>query len=365
MTNRHRIDRVRIETLFGIMHRLRRQGISSILISHKLDEVFSNADRVTVMRDGKVIRTHVHAAGDGAFPSGGFDRNAIITDMVGRSITNFYPVARAKIGPDAMSIENFTVPHPYNSDKRIVENVSFTVAQGEILGLAGLVGAGRSELVNALFGITRKTSGTIRMDGGEVLVHQPSDAIRARIALVTEDRKRDGFVPLMNIHENITLASLRRISHAGSLDRKAELQSAQAFFIKLGIKAPDMHSRLYALSGGNQQKVVLSKWLMTSPRILILDEPTRGIDIGTKTEIYSIMRELTDQGIAIIMISSELPELLSMSDRIAVLSGGKLSGIVDRQEATQERIMYLATRFMSGPEEDAATDCQDHGGNRA
>jgi D-xylose transport system ATP-binding protein len=355
-------------TLFRIMHRLKDQNITSILISHKLDEVFAHADRVTVMRDGEVIRTYVRESDpsigmvtknipdkvQGMPVVEGFDRNQVITDMVGRTITNFYPVSRANIGKTALRIEGFTVPHPYNPGKHIVDDVSLHVNQGEILGLAGLVGAGRSELVNALFGITRRTKGNIAVFDSEVTVRNPSDAIAAGIALITEDRKKDGYVPLMNIHENITLSSLRKISRRGNIDRKLELTQAGIFFSKLGIRAPGLKSPLYALSGGNQQKVVLSKWLMTEPRILIMDEPTRGIDVGAKTEIYEIMRQLTAEGLAVIMISSELPELLSMSDRIAVLSAGRLSGIVQGSQATQEEVMHLATRFMI----DSPTKCE-------
>lgn len=218
-----------------------------------------------------------------------------------------------------------------------MEDVSFTVRKGEILGIGGLVGAGRSELVNAVFGIIGKQSGAVMIDGREVQIRKPEDAIREGLALVTEDRKLDGFVGGMSIEENITLASLKAICRYGIINHKKEQLSARKYFDELKIKAADMTVHMETLSGGNQQKAVLSKWLMTKPRVLIMDEPTRGIDVGTKYEIYKIMVELARQGIAIIMISSELPELISMSDRIIVLSGGKVSGELQQEDASQER----------------------------
>lgn len=324
-------------TLFQIMLNLKKQGYTCVLISHKLDEVFAHSDRIIVMRDGKVINSHNR---------GEFDQSRIIAEMVGRKMDNLYPKCIVPVGEVIMEVRDFSVPHPQNPKKKIVENVSFSVRKGEILGIGGLVGAGRSELVNAVFGITGKQSGNVLLDGKEVQIRKPSEAIREGIALVTEDRKMDGFVGEMTIEENITLASLKAICRYGIINRKKEFQSAGRYFDELKIKAADMTIHMETLSGGNQQKAVLSKWLMTNPKVLILDEPTRGIDVGTKYEIYKIMVELARQGIAIIMISSELPELISMSDRIIVLSGGRVSGELPQKEASQEKVMELATRMV-------------------
>ena len=324
-------------TLFQIMLNLKKQGYTCVLISHKLDEVFAYSDRIVVMRDGKVINNHNREE---------FDQSRIIAEMVGRKMDNLYPKCKVPVGEVVMEARDFSVPHPQNAKKKIVEDVSFTVRKGEILGIGGLVGAGRSELVNAVFGIIGKQSGSVMIDGREVQIRKPEDAIREGLALVTEDRKLDGFVGGMSIEENITLASLKAICRYGIINHKKEQLSARKYFDELKIKAADMTVHMETLSGGNQQKAVLSKWLMTKPRVLIMDEPTRGIDVGTKYEIYKIMVELARQGIAIIMISSELPELISMSDRIIVLSGGRVSGELQQEDASQEKVMELATRMV-------------------
>ena len=324
------------QKLFAIMHKLKDQGYTCILISHKLDEVFDNSDRIIVMRDGKVVNTHI---------KGDFDQSTIISEMVGRKIDNLYPKEPAPIGETVLSVENISVEHPQNPKKQIVSGVSFEVRKGEILGIGGLVGSGRSELVNAVFGKIPRLSGSIYIDGRPRRITNPREAINAGIALVTEDRKTDGLVMGMNIKENITLASLKDLCVNGIIQSAKEKTSAQSYFDKLDVKANDMYVMVNTLSGGNQQKVVLGKWLMRNPRVLILDEPTRGIDVGTKYEIYKIMVSLAKQGIAIIMISSELPELISMCDRIVVLSGGKVSGELSANEATQESVMALATDF--------------------
>jgi ABC-type sugar transport system ATPase subunit len=245
-----------------------------------------------------------------------------------------------------LQAEKITVPHPSNPAKNIVSDISFELRKGEVLGIAGLVGAGRSELVNAIFGKIKMASGTVKVHGKETEISHPSSAIAAGIALVTEDRKSDGYVNLMTIRENIALANMKKVSRWGHILQEREKESTGEHFRRLRIKAPDMNRRLLTLSGGNQQKVVLSKWLMTNPEVLLLDEPTRGIDVGSKREIYTIMNELAAAGIAIIMISSELPELLSMSDRILVLSGGRVSTILEKEQFSQETIMDYATRFL-------------------
>jgi len=322
------------ERLFEILHRLKGRGIASILISHKLDEVMKNADRITVLRDGKSISSYLKNEADEC---------RIVADMVGRTITSYYPKETVPIGGQVLQVNNVTVPHPYTKNKNIVEDVSFEVRSGEILGIAGLVGAGRSELVNAIFGKISKTSGEIFIGGEKVDIRQPSDAIRCGMGLLTEDRKADGLIGMMSIEQNISIASLKLFTKKGWINLKREKKGALEYFKKISIKAPGTETLVQQLSGGNQQKVVLSKWLMCNPRILIMDEPTRGIDVGAKYEIYKIMTQLARQGIAIIMISSELPELISMSDRLIVLAGGRVQGELLANECTQERIMMMAT----------------------
>ena len=320
--------------LFEILHRLKSEGIASLLISHKLDEVFANADRITVLRDGQMISdTGIGKA----------DRDRIIADMVGREITDLFPKEEVPIGDIFLEVKGFTVPHPFNPHKDIIQDAAFSVRKGEILGIAGLVGAGRSELVNAIFGKDSHKAGEVYLDGEKLSIRNPGDAIRNGLALVTEDRKVDGFVSVLDVKSNTTLASLKAVSRRGRLLRKRERTEAGRWFDKLKVKANNLETILATLSGGNQQKVVLAKWLMTNPRLLILDEPTRGIDVGAKQEIYRIMTDLVKQGISIIMISSELPELISMSDRVVILSGGRITGELDRHDLSPEQIMHYAT----------------------
>lgn len=320
--------------LFEILNRLKNDGIASLLISHKLNEVFAISDRITVLRDGCKISTCMTSDAK---------METIVSDMVGREISEMYPKEEIPIGDYFFNIQNVTVPHPYNPGKNILRSVSFSLRKGEILGLAGLVGSGRSELVNAIFGNGPKSSGKIYLNSKSLDISTPRDAIRYGLALVTEDRKVDGFVGVLNVRENTTLASLGRISRRGRLLKNREKKEAEKWFEKLKVKAPDIETILDTLSGGNQQKVVLSKWLMSEPQILILDEPTRGIDVGAKYEIYRIMTDLVKKGISIIMISSELPELISMSDRILVLSNGVITRELSREETTPELIMHYAT----------------------
>lgn len=327
------------DLLFKILHSLKEKGIACILITHKMDEVFQNADRVTVLRDGKSINS---------YPLEETSEKQIITDMVGREITNFYPKEKVAIGETILEVKDFSVPHPSIFGKRIIDNVSFELHAGEILGIAGLVGAGRSELVNAIYGKDPKLSGEVYVKGEKLKIKSPADAIKGGIALLTEDRKKDGIVAGMTIRENITLPFLKRISQAGVINRKREQEIAEKYFKELEIKAVNVEMLLQQLSGGNQQKAVLGRWIARNPQILILDEPTRGIDIGAKYEIYKIIVELARQGKGIIMISSELPELLSMADRIMVIADQKIRGIVDAENVTQEKIMELS----------AASDCK-------
>lgn len=321
------------ERLFEILHELKNRGIACILITHKMNEVFQNADRVTVLRDGKSVASYRLSE---------TSERQIIADMVGREITNFYPKEPVPIGEEVMRVEHFSVPHPFVPGRKIIDDVSFNVRKGEILGIAGLVGAGRSELVNAIFGKDPKLGGSVLIDGQEAVIRTPADAMRAGIALVTEDRKKDGIVGNMSIRANLTLPVLKQVSKHGFLNRKAEQSLSKRYFDNMNIKAPDMETLLQQLSGGNQQKVVLGKWLARNPKVLILDEPTRGIDVGAKYEIYKIMVEMAKKGIAIIMISSELPELLSMADRVMVIANEKIRGIMDASDCTQEKVMELS-----------------------
>ncbi len=334
--------------LFEILRGLKSEGIANILISHKLDEVFANSDRLVVMRDGRTIAEHGAAE---------FDPGRIIAEMVGREMRDLYPREQRNLGDPILSVSGLTVPHPYNPGKNIVSDVGFSVRRSEILGIAGLVGSGRSELVNALFGKIGRTAGSVTLEGRELDIRSPRDAVQAGLALVTEDRKADGFVSVMSIKENSTLANLRAVSRLGRIDGAEERKLAGAYFESLKIKAPGLDARLETLSGGNQQKVVLAKWLISEPKVLILDEPTRGIDVGAKYEIYKIMNELAGRGIGIIMISSELPELLSMSDRVLVLGGGRIRGEFDADSCTVDNILHLATG--GGIEQLDAAACDD------
>ena len=319
--------------LFQILQSLKERGIACILITHKMDEVFQNADRVTVLRDGKSVASYLLEE---------TDEKRIVADMVGREITNFYPKEKVPISGPIMEVKDFSVPHPSIPDRKIIDNVSFTLHKGEILGIAGLVGAGRSELVNAIFGKEPKLSGKVYINGREVQIKSPFDAMKHGMALLTEERKKDGIISGMSIRENITLPLLKMVSQRGVLNFKKERELSGKYFESLNVKAPGTDTLVGQLSGGNQQKVVLGKWIAREPQILILDEPTRGIDVGAKYEIYKIIVDLARQGKGVIMISSELPELLSMADRIMVISDQKIRGTLSAEEATQQKVMELS-----------------------
>lgn len=325
------------ENLFVILHELKEKGVSMILISHKMDEVFENSDRITVLRDGQTIATHnINEVG----------ADQIIAEMVGRSITEYYPKEKVPIGDVVMEAKHYTVQHPFAASKNIVQDVSFNVRAGEILAFAGLVGSGRSETVNAIFGKMPKESGQVFINGKEVTVHSPKDAIKAGIALVTEDRKADGLVLEHSIEINSVMVAMPKLFPAGFINYAKEKRETRKYFDAMKVKAPSINTLAGQLSGGNQQKVVLAKWLMDEPKVLILDEPTRGIDVGAKAEIYKIMVDLAKKGVAIVMISSELPEVINMADRIIVLAEGKVRGeIVVDENTTQEQIMDLATNY--------------------
>lgn len=323
------------ENLMKIIYQLRDQGIACIYISHKLEEVFELCDRVVVFRDGEKISEHEKI--------NGYDSGKIIEDMIGRHLVSMYPERKAHIGKELLRVEHFRVPHPFAYGKNIIEDVSFSLKKGEILGLGGLVGAGRSELISAIFGVIPKTRGKIFMDGREICIEEPEQAIANGLGFLSEDRKADGFIWSMDIRENMTLVNLRNLTKGIFIDEKRELQTAKDYFKKLQVKAPGLDTLITSLSGGNQQKVILAKWLMCNIRVLMLDEPTRGIDVGTKYEIYKIMQELTDQGISIIMISSEMQELLGMCDRIIVLSKGIVQKEFLRNEADEVKLLQAAS----------------------
>lgn len=319
--------------LHQLVLQMRNRGLCCIYISHKMQDVLSISDRITVLRDGQTISTY------------GRDRielGKVIEDMVGRKVEQMFPKVQVPIGEEVFRAEHFTVVHPYTRHKNIVEDVSIDVRRGEILGLAGLVGAGRSELVNAIF-TGDAIKGTVYVEGKPVSIHSPLDAIAAGIALVTEDRARNGYVGMLDVAANISLASLDKISFLGRIDHRRERAAAQSCIGTLDIRASGLQAELFSLSGGNQQKVVLAKWLSTNPKVLILDEPTRGIDIGAKLKIYELMGELARKGVAIVMISSELPELLALCDRFIVLANGRVADRFSRSEASEQRIMHSAT----------------------
>jgi ABC-type sugar transport system ATPase subunit len=325
-------------TLFGILNKLRARGVGMIYISHKLDEVFRISDRITVLRDGKTVGTN--AAADWTEPQ-------IIARMVGREVGDIFPVMDHVRGDVVFSAENVSVEDPLVAGKKLVDNVSFSVRRGEVLGIAGLMGAGRSDLLMAIFGAhAGRVSGDLKVDGRQIQISNPADAIKHGIGFVTEDRKRFGLVLDQTILNNMTLAGLRRISGRFITSIDAESAAGERAMADLRVKANSVFTIAGTLSGGNQQKVVLAKWLLTNPRVLFLDEPTRGIDVGAKQEIYAQVNKLAKSGLAIVLVSSELPEVLGMSDRILVLYEGRVTGEFTRAAATPEDVMACATGRM-------------------
>ncbi|WP_026487279.1 sugar ABC transporter ATP-binding protein [Caldanaerobius polysaccharolyticus] len=318
-----------IEKLFEIMKQLKQQGVAIVYISHRMEEINVICDRVTVMRDGEYIKT---------LNLKDTNIDELITLMVGRSLKEKFPKHQCKRGKKILEVKNLT-------REKVLKNVSFELYEGEILGIAGLMGAGRTELARALFGADKFKEGEIILDGKSIKINNPCDAIKNGIGYISEDRKREGVLLSLPVDQNITLASLDNIcSKAWVIDYKKEKEVAQSFVKSLKIKTPSLSQKVKNLSGGNQQKVALAKWLnISNLRVLIFDEPTRGIDVGAKVEVYNLMNQLLDQGIGIIMISSELPEILGMSDRILVMHEGKITGELMREEATQEKIMQYAT----------------------
>jgi ABC-type sugar transport system ATPase subunit len=318
-------------SLISIIRSLKDRGISCLYISHKLDEIIELCDRAVVLRDGKFVSEYERRE---------FNSGKIIEDIVGRPIDIAYPKIPKTIGGEVMRVEHIKVAHPYAYGKNIIEDVSFTLRKGEILGLAGLVGSGRSELLMAVFGGKPVLSGSVFMDGKKIIIKQPSDAKKLGIGFLTEDRKTDGYISCLSIRENMVLTILRMISVLSFIKAQKEKQLALAMFSQLRIKAPGLDTNIMSLSGGNQQKVLIAKWLLTNMRILFLDEPTRGIDVGTKTEIYKMIGELAAQGIAIVVISSELPELLGICDRFLVLNKGIVVKELDKDHADEKQILH-------------------------
>ncbi len=324
-----------VRRLFGLLRSLRDKGFSCVYISHRLEEVGQIADRVTVLRDGKSVLTEI---------SSRLDRDAIIAAMVGREVTNLYPRPETKPGEILLAAENFSVGDPANPGRFVVEGVSFELRAGEILGVAGLMGAGRTAFLSSLFGAARgKTSGTIKAGGVSLApFNSPGEAIQAGLALVSEDRKRYGLVLESTVGENLVLASMRKLTRHGFLDSPALESESEGQARSLRIKAPSLSVWVNKLSGGNQQKVVLGKWLMTNPKVLLLDEPTRGIDVGAKAEVYELMGQLAAKGMGIILVSSDLPELLGLSHRVMVLSRGKVTANFAGTEALPDKVMAAA-----------------------
>lgn len=323
--------------LLDIMLELKKQGITCIIISHKLNEIEYVSDSVTIIRDGKTIETLIKGEDD-------MSEDRVIKGMVGREMTNRYPVREdVKIGDTIFEVSDWNVYHPDDANRQILKNINISVKAGEVVGLAGLMGAGRTELAMSIFGQSYGTniSGQLFLDGKEVHLKTIKQAIKNKLAYVTEDRKGNGLVLTNPIKINTTLANLDSISPRMVIDKDKEYQVAEEYRGKLKTKCPTVEQNVGNLSGGNQQKVLLAKWMFTDPDVLILDEPTRGIDVGAKYEIYCIINDLVAAGKSVIMISSELPEVLGMSDRIYIMNEGKIAGELSAEEATQEKIMSI------------------------
>ncbi len=328
-----------VDVLMDILDKLRKRNITCIYISHKLDEVMRIADEVTILRDGQTIDTKVIAE---------INKSDIVRMMVGRELTNLFPRENHTSGEVAFEVKNYTVNNPWVAGKKLVNNVSFEIKSGEIVGVSGLMGSGRTELFSSIYGaFEARSSGEVYLDGKKVNISSPADAIKNGIYYLTEDRKKFGLVLGMSVLENTTLSSLKKVSKMGLLNTNIERTATQKFIEFLRTKTPNQLVKVSNLSGGNQQKVAIGKALMTEPKILILDEPTRGIDVGAKYEIYKIMNQLVSQGVIVIMISSDLEEILGMSDRILVFGIGELRGSINISEADQEVIMNVATGVKS------------------
>lgn len=317
-----------IKKLFQIIRRLTARGVAIVYISHRLEEIQEIGDRVTVLRDGQYIETV-------EIEKGNIDKNELIRLMVGRELTDLFPKVDTTKGDELLRVENL-------NRKGVIKDINFTLKKGEILGIGGLVGAGRTEVARAIFGVDSLDTGKIFIEGQETTIKSPNDAIKQGIGLAPEDRKVEGLIQMMEIDNNINLASMDSVCTGNIINPKKVKEVSEALADKLRVKTPHLKQLVQNLSGGNQQKVVLAKWLATNAKIVILDEPTRGIDVGAKVEVYQLMSELVEQGVGIIMISSELPELLAMSDRVLVMHEGHIAGELSREEVTQEKVLALA-----------------------
>ena len=315
-----------VDKLYDIIDSLKKQGKAVIYISHKFDEIFHICDRATVFRDGEYIDENMIAE---------VTEERLVSKMVGRKMDDMFPKLEIEIGEPVLEVEHL-------QRKSIVNDVSFTVRKGEILGFAGLLGAGRTEIMETLFGVTPKDSGTVRLHGKEVHIANAKQAIRHKMAMITEDRRHTGLILMQSVRMNESLAYLRQITKCGFFNRKAEIKDTDDYARKLSIKVPSMNTEIALLSGGNQQKAIIAKWLLTEPDVLIMDEPTRGIDVGAKAEIYKLIGELAKQGKAIILVSSELPEVCGISDRIMVVRQGMIAGEFNREEFNSDAIMKCA-----------------------
>lgn len=316
-----------VDHLHAMIAQLKKNGVAVIYITHKMDEVFKISDEVTVFRDGKRVDT---------LPADQLDRNRLISLMVGRELTHMFPKEPADIGEVVMSVRSLT-------GGPLVQDISFDVRRGEILGIAGLMGAGRTEVLETIFGIRPSERGEVFVEGKKVTIKQPMDAIDANIGLLTEDRKQSGIMGVLSVRDNMAVAALPKFTTKGFIRTKAIDEACERERKALAVKTPSLEQAVQNLSGGNQQKVLISRWLLTEPEILMIDEPTRGIDVGAKSEIHRLMCKLAQTGKALIMVSSEMPEILGMSDRVLVMHEGRITGELSRDEATQERVMQLAT----------------------
>jgi ABC-type sugar transport system ATPase subunit len=327
-----------VARLFRVIQDLRRARTSVLYISHKMNEVFTLADRVTVLRDGRFVASS---------PRADTSPQQVVRWMVGREIAALHYEPREVSGPPLLRVEQLSHASPADSGRPNLQGISFELHPGEILGVAGLLGAGRTELLEVLYGAAGSApSGAVFLNGGQVRFHHPSEAIAAGLAMVTEDRKTLGLFDQMSVGENITVGHLNALATAGFVGRGAEREAVKSSIAKLGIKTPGGSAAITALSGGNQQKCIIARWLLIAPKVLLLDEPTRGIDVGAKADIYGLMRQLAAQGMGIIMTSSELPEILTVCDRILVLCEGRLIACLPRASATEESIMHAATQFL-------------------
>ncbi len=320
-----------VAILFKKINELRERGTAIIYISHKMDEIFKIADEITVFRDGAVVDSR---------PKEEYDMDTVIAQMVGRKLAGNYPNKDLEIGEEILNVKNLS--------GQAFKDVSFNLRKGEIIGFAGLMGAGRTEVMRALFGLDPHYGGEIVLNGKKSQIESPKDSIKEKMVMLSEDRRRYGIIPIRSVKENVSLSNLRRFIYGGRLRTKEEVETVEEYCEKMNVKTPNIETNIENLSGGNQQKVILAKWMVTEPEILILDEPTRGIDVGAKFEIYKLMVELAEEGKGIIMISSELPELIGMCDRIYVMAKGNIMGKLEKEEFSQEKIMSFATSQTKG-----------------